>query len=81
MQCFHCPKSCEIWCADDDKENRTSNMRRRVIWYNVTKTETMAIFAVRVIEWTNSICMLRIFNWILLTPWSRVLLEKLTVCS
>jgi hypothetical protein len=63
--CFHCPKSCEMCYSDDDKENRSSNMRRRVVWYNVTKTEVMTICTICVIEWTNRNCMLRIFNWTL----------------
>jgi len=35
---------------DDDKENRASNMRHLVVWFKITKTEVMAISAIRVIE-------------------------------
>jgi len=38
MRCFHCPKSCEMCYSDDDKKNRGSNMRRRIVWYKITKT-------------------------------------------
>ena len=80
MHCFHCPKSCEMCYSDDDKKNRSSNMRRRTVWYKVTKTEMTAIFATRVIDWNNSNFILRILNWILQPNSHTAVLTGIILC-